>query len=240
MRRLVVLILLPLIGALLAGCARPADHATQAVAAVPPAAHVPAADPALLKDAEKTAATPVRLLPNSDWLRNTAATTGIPLRALTAYAGAALRTATLAPRCRLGWTTLAGIGENESHHGTIHGSTLGDDGRTTPPLYGPRLDGSEFIHVPDSDSGALDGDPEYDHAMGPLQIIPTTWKVWASPGWDPQNIDQQAVAAARYLCHSGGDLSTEAGWRAAITAYNPARSYLDKVAHTALTYASSL
>lgn len=206
---------------------------------MPPAATAPvAADPAVLQDAELTEQTPVRFLAEEAWLAGTSEASGVPLRALTAYAGAALLTSAVDPGCGLDWSTLAGIGYVESRHGTIDGGELGADGRPTEPIYGPRLDGTRFDRVEDNDAGALDGDAEVDRAMGPLQIIPATWMAWASSGWDPQNVDQQAVTAARYLCQAGGDLSTESGWRAAIAAYNPATSYAGSVAAAASRYAA--
>lgn len=230
--------------ALLVGCAPTADPAVEyeeGVVTVPPAASAPeAADPALLEDPDETESTPVRFLTSADWLASGAEATGLPQRALTAYAGTALLTSAVDPGCRLDWATLAGIGYVESRHGTIDGGVLGEDGRPTEPIYGPRLDGAQFDRVEDNDGGALDGDPEVDRAMGPLQIIPATWMRWASTGWDPQNIDQQAVTAARYLCEAGGDLSTESGWRAAIAAYNPADSYAGKVAEAAARYSSAV
>ncbi|MWV58453.1 hypothetical protein GRS92_06365 [Rathayibacter sp. VKM Ac-2754] len=239
-RRLLLFLVVPLVGALLAGCSPAAVDYRDGVGTVPPTVSAPAAaDPALLEDAEETAATPVRLLTSGDWLSSAAEGSGIPERALTAYAGAALLTSSVDPGCRLDWATLAGIGYVESRHGTIFGGVLGEDGRPSEPIYGPRLDGTQFDLVEDNDGGALDGDPEVDRAMGPLQIIPATWMAWASSGWDPQNVDQQAVTAARYLCEAGGDLSTESGWRAAIAAYNPAGSYAGKVAEAASRYAAS-
>ena len=242
-RRLSALLVLPLVGLVLAGCARPSAPAVEyeeGVVSVPPAASLPTpADPVLLEDADQAAATPVRLLASGDWLARAAEGSGVPLRALTAYAGTALLTSAVDPGCRLDWATLAGIGYVESRHGTIDGGELGEDGRPTEPIYGPRLDGGQFDRVQDNDGGALDGDPEVDRAMGPMQIIPATWMAWASQGWDPQNIDQQSVTAARYLCEAGGDLSTESGWRAAIAAYNPATSYAGKVAEAASRYSAA-
>ena len=46
--------------------------------------------------------------------------------------------------CKVGWTTLAGIGWVESQHGTIGGRTLGDDGHSSTPVLGPALDGKKF------------------------------------------------------------------------------------------------
>jgi membrane-bound lytic murein transglycosylase B len=52
---------------------------------------------------------------------------------------------------------------------------------------------------------------------------------------DPQQIDDAALATARYLCHYG-DLSAVDGWHAAIFAYNHVESYVEGVAAMALTY----
>src|SRR4051794_32184627 len=51
------------------------------------------------------------------WLAETADATGIPERALQAYAGAVVAMQLLLPECRLGWNTLAAIGYVESRHG---------------------------------------------------------------------------------------------------------------------------
>lgn len=245
-RRVPSLLLLPLVGALLVGCSPPGAAAPPleykgSVVTVPPSATAPtAADPALLEDPDATASTPVRLLTSPEWIAAASERSGISARAVTAYAGASLLTAAVDPDCRLDWATLAGIGYVESRHATISGGELGEDGRPTELIFGPRLDGTRFDRIEDNDGGALDGDPEVDRAMGPMQIIPTTWMAWASAGWDPQNIDQSVVTSARYLCENGGDLSTESGWRDAIAAYNSATSYAGAVAEAASRYASAV
>ena len=66
----------------------------------------------------------------------------------------------------------------------------------------------------------IDGDPDIDRAVGPMQLIPQTWRNWHVDGGadgveDPQNIDDAATAAANYLCRSSIGMDTEAGWRAA-------------------------
>jgi membrane-bound lytic murein transglycosylase B len=158
--------------------------------------------------------------------------TGIPARALTAYAQATLLLADEQPGCRLGWPTLAGIGKIESGHGT-HGHTqLLPDGRPAIPIIGPALDGrAGFAAIPATpDSTALHGDPRWDHAIGPMQFIPSTWLRWASDAdgdgrSDPNNIDDAAYAAGRYLCASGADLTTGAGWHRAMLSYNRSDQY---------------
>ena len=175
------------------------------------------------------------------WATATAAATGIPERAVLAYAGAALLKAEATPACRLSWTTLAAIGEAESDHGRHGGSSIASDGTVSPPIYGVALNGGGVALIPDSDGGAIDQDAAADRAVGPMQLIPQTWRNWHTDGngdgvEDPQNIDDAVMATTNYLCRASSGLDTESGWRAAITAYNSAPSYLDKVATFAVRY----
>ncbi len=185
---------------------------------------------------------------DADWLAETSARTGIPQRALAAYAGAALAKAQEMPHCGLSWANLAAIGAVESDHGRHDGSSIGPDGTATPPIYGVALDGDGTVAIPDSDGGELDGDAEHDRAMGPMQLIPQTWRNWHVDGGgdgveDPQNIDDAALAAANYLCRAVGgmglDFTTEEGWRAGIASYNAGESYLLRVADLAVRYGGS-
>ncbi|ERK61269.1 hypothetical protein N136_04857, partial [Leifsonia aquatica ATCC 14665] len=168
---------------------------------------------------------------------------GIPGRAVLAYAGAATAIAAKDPGCRLGWSTLAGLGAVESHHGTIGGSAPQGDGTVQPPILGPRLDGTDYAAIDDTDGGRVDGDPRWDRAVGPFQFLPSTWEQWGADGSgdgvaDPQQLDDAALAAGRYLC-SSGDLSQPASWRDAIFAYNQLDSYVDAVAAAANAAAAS-
>ena len=187
--------------------------------------------------------TPTAQLPDGAWLDRVAAATGIPRRALQGYAGAALASNEVRPECHLGWNTLAGIGWVESHHGTIFGGHIDDDGVTSDLIIGVPLDGDGFQQIADSDEGAVDGDTEWDRAVGPMQIVPTTGAAWATEANgdgvpDIHNIDDASLSAAEYLCYSGGDLGTEDGWRAAITGYNESPAYLDEVLDFADRYAT--
>lgn len=186
---------------------------------------------------------PTHVSVTADWVSNVAARTGIPARALTAYADAQLTTFATTPGCHLSWTMLAGIGAVESHHGTFGGSSLRADGTTTSTILGPPLDGSHGTKaVPATPAGlVLDGDPKWDHAVGPMQFIPSTWLRWATSADggapDPNDIDDAALTAARYLCAAGGDLVTARGWQAAIGAYNAPVAYALRVTELANTYA---
>lgn len=168
---------------------------------------------------------------------------GIPERAMAAYAGAAIWAAEEYPTCGLGWNTLAAIGHVESEHGTINGSSIGNDGVATPKIIGIPLDGSTTDAIPDTDDGRLDDDTEWDRAVGPMQFIPSTWAQYSRDGNgdgipDINQIDDAAVSAAAYLCTVGGDLTQSENWIAAVGAYNASVDYNNRVADAATQYAS--
>jgi hypothetical protein len=175
------------------------------------------------------------------WVAATAKKTGIPPRALAAYAGVAISFESR--ECGIGWNTLAGIGDIESRHGTIFGGRIAADGTATPAIFGVPLAGGAVANIPDSDRGVIDGDATIDRAVGPMQLIPEAWRNWHADGnadgvQDPQNIDDAALAAASYLCRAGGmALATKSGWRQAVLAYNRSQQYLDDVIRYSTGYA---
>ncbi|MFJ4037129.1 lytic transglycosylase domain-containing protein [Microbacterium sp. NPDC090007] len=176
------------------------------------------------------------------WTSTVAGRTGIPDRALRAYATAALTVQREQPGCGIGWNTLAGLGAIESAHGTHSGGSLGADGYPDPPIRGIALDGSASAAIADTDGGVLDGDAVWDRAVGPLQFIPATWQRWRADAngdgeADPNQIDDAALGAARYLC-AAGEMTSPAGWRRAVFSYNHLDSYVDDVAATANVYAA--
>jgi membrane-bound lytic murein transglycosylase B len=167
--------------------------------------------------------------------------TGIPAPALRAYARAQ-RTAP--DGCGIGWTTLAGIGYVESHHGTLGGRTLQADGRSSSTILGPALDGTaDFAAIRSTPlSRAWHGDAVWEHAVGPMQFLPETWARWATDGdgvggADPRDLDDAAAAASRYLCAGGGDLRTAVGWEKAVLSYNHSGAYVADVYAAAQRYA---
>lgn len=193
---------------------------------------------------EPTTADPVPIaeLAHASWLRDAAERTEIPRRALAAYAGAAIQVALTHPQCGLGWNTLAGIGAVESVHGSYLGARAETDGTVSPPIIGIPLDGSEGVMaILDTDDGELDGDKEWDRAVGPMQFIPTTWEDYAQDGnldgrADPHQLDDAALTAALYLCQSAGEVTSDDGWTAALAAYNRSVSYAHEVARLAESY----
>ncbi|RJT90962.1 murein transglycosylase [Cryobacterium melibiosiphilum] len=175
------------------------------------------------------------------WAEKVSAATGIPRRALTAYAAADLTVDAEQPGCGIGWNTLAAIGEIESGHGSHGGSVLSDTGYPTPAIRGIALDGSGVAAITDTDGGVWDDDAVWDRAVGPMQFIPDTWARWGADGSgdgaaDPNQIDDAALATARYLCH-GGDMTGSETWRAAVFSYNHVDSYVNDVAAVANQYA---
>jgi membrane-bound lytic murein transglycosylase B len=217
----------------------PDPHAASSGSAGPPPRWATAAPVAL-------AASPpprgIAGLAAAGWVAKASAATGIPARALKAYAGVAIQVHEANPACGIGWNTLAGIGEVESRHGTIFGGSIAANGLVSPPIFGVPLDGTSAASIPDSDKGAIDGDPTIDRAVGPMQLIPASWRNWHTDGngdgvEDPQNIDDATMAAAHYLCRAGGSLGTENGWRSAVRAYNASDQYVADVAGYATSYA---
>ena len=181
--------------------------------------------------------------PLRTWASRLEGPTGIPARALMAYGNAELVLRDTNAACKLSWATLAGIGRIESNHGRYGGATLGEDGRPSKPIIGVPLDGSPGVKtITDTDGGEFDGDTTVDRAVGPMQFIPSTWRRWASDAnldghGDPQQIDDAALAAARYLCAGGRDLSVPADWWAAVFSYNNSVPYGQKVFGLADGYA---
>ncbi|MFI5782895.1 lytic transglycosylase domain-containing protein [Nocardia sp. NPDC051570] len=193
--------------------------------------------------------------PLREWAQRRADKYGIPARALQAYGYATVALAQTQPACHLGWTTLAGIARVESDHGRHRGATIAADGSVRPQIRGIPLDGtSGTARILDTDATGRTG---YARAAGPFQFIPGTWKRWGvradteyrtlatilengkpSASGDsigsPDNIDDAALTAGRYLCASGGDLATYDGWRRAVLAYNHSAVYVGQV-HAAAT-----
>ena len=178
-----------------------------------------------------------------DWAAERAPRLGIPKTALEAYAYAARVAEVENPDCHISWPTLAGIGMVESHHGTYRGANIAPNGDVTPPIRGVRLDGTMGnLEIIDSDGGKLDGDGGLDRAMGPMQFIPETWRLYGVDANNdgkvsPDNFDDAALSAAGYLCWRGKDLSTPRGWMNALRAYNLSEQYARTVRDWATAYA---
>jgi len=168
--------------------------------------------------------------------RVTAAVVGadFPLVVLDAYWRAAAAAQVEEPGCGVPWWALAGISRIEGRHGTFGGAVVDAAGNTTVRIIGIPLNGSNNTAlIVDSDGGALDADPVFDRAVGPMQFIPTTWARWGRDGddngvIDPHNLYDAAAAAAAYLC-AAGPLTDEAGMIRSFLSYNRSQPYADAV-----------
>ncbi|KRC56994.1 MULTISPECIES: lytic murein transglycosylase [unclassified Nocardioides] len=112
--------------------------------------------------------------------------------------------------CHLPLSLLAAIGQVGS--GSLSGRSLDATHRAVPAVLGPVLDGRGRAAVADTDHGTLDGNPRWDRAIGPMQLLPGTWTRFARDGdgdgsRDPQDIDDAAATAATYLCAGERDLA---------------------------------
>ncbi|MFC4190858.1 MULTISPECIES: lytic transglycosylase domain-containing protein [Streptomyces] len=157
---------------------------------------------------------------------------GIPASVLAAYKEAEQEVGRTDAACRLPWQLLAAIGKVES--GQARGGKVDADGTTFSPILGPALNGQGFALIKDTDGGAYDGDATHDRAVGPMQFIPSTWEVWGQDGngdgrKDPNNIYDAALAAGRYLCAGGRNLSLAADLDRAVLSYNHSQEYLRTV-----------
>ncbi len=136
----------------------------------------------------------------------------------------------LAPtECHLSVSLLAAIGQVES--GNLAGQRIDAQHRVVPGVLGPVLDGSDYAAIPDTDNGRWDGHRKWDRALGPLQLLPASWRVAGMDAdgdgrRDPQNVYDAAGAAMVYLCDGGRDLGTRKGLEEAVLAYNHSRDYL--------------
>lgn len=102
--------------------------------------------------------------------------------------------------------------------------------------------GNGFAVIADSDGGRLDGNDEWDRAVGPMQFLPETWSRWATDGngdgvSDPHNLYDATASAARFLCH----LSETRGSSPSsfLLGYNDSRSYARSVTATAANLRSA-
>lgn len=158
--------------------------------------------------------------------------TGIPPVAMDAYRRAA--EGPEGQRCGIRWQILAGIARVESNHAAGH--TIDEDGTVTPVILGPTLDGSGgTARITDTDHGALDGDQQWDRAVGPLQFIPSSWTTYGTDGnedsrADPNNLYDAALAAVDHFCRTDAtDLAEPTQLRAALLAYNRSGKYVTEV-----------
>ena len=155
---------------------------------------------------------------------------GIPGIMLAAYQRAQQILASQQPGCHLPWWLLAGIGQVES--GQADGGLVDAQGNTLVPILGPVLDGT-------SGTAAIPMGGGWERAIGPMQFLPSTWLIWGGGG-NPNNVYDAALAAGRYLCAGGQNLSDPAQQVAAVFSYNHSDSYVQLVLAWAYAYSGGV
>jgi hypothetical protein len=168
--------------------------------------------------------------------------TGVPIRALEAYRSAASLVGAADHACHIDWALLAAIGRVESNHARFGGNQLDSAGVAQPGIIGIPLDGTNgTARILDTDGGRLDRDKVYDRAVGPMQFIPSTWRVAGADAdrdgvKNPQDMADAAAATAIYLCSGPGNLQNPGDLSAAIMRYNASDSYVRTVIAIAAAY----
>ncbi|MDH4168633.1 MAG: D-alanyl-D-alanine carboxypeptidase family protein [Acidimicrobiia bacterium] len=142
--------------------------------------------------------------------------------------------------CAIPWPVLAGIADTATDHGRVQNAERRPNGSLYPMIVGPPLDGQGGRRlVADTDGGRWDDDVVWDRALGLFQFIPATWSAYAGDGngdgvRDPQNVWDEAVAAANHLCDEGAD--DPATVADAVTVYYATDHFVPDVLSAALRY----
>jgi|UPI0003F697C7 hypothetical protein len=151
------------------------------------------------------------------WAKEVGGLTGIPARAVRAYGLAEMWMRSDAPKCRLTWSTLAGIAQVASKHG----GEIDKDGELVKPVVGK------------------------NDRVGPLHLSLAKWKAHrfraSRDGQrpDPQQIDDAAVTTARALCARGGDMRKARHWWSAVAAHGGSTTFAQHVFVATKRYAKA-
>lgn len=167
---------------------------------------------------------------------------GIPAPALAAYDRAAGVLDGVKPGCGIDWALLGAIGRVESNHGRFGGNVLDANGIERPGIIGIPLNGADgTARITDTDGGALDHDPVYDRAVGPMQFIPSSWRIAGRDAdgdgvANPQSLTDAVTGAGVLLCSGGTDLRKPGAAYSAVLRYNDSDAYVRTVLAIADAY----
>lgn len=122
--------------------------------------------------------------------------------------------------CSMPWYVIAGVSKVESDH-----------------AWGGKLDAAGNVLAGQDTSG-----PEIswldEEALGPMQFLPSSWKIFGNGG-NINNVDDSTKAAARHLCSGSGGKTDPASIRRGVLDYNHSESYADDVLAYAAQYRAS-
>ncbi|WP_374968154.1 hypothetical protein [Terrabacter sp. BE26] len=167
---------------------------------------------------------------------------GIPSIALTAYQRAAGVLDGIKPGCGIDWALLGAIGRVESNHARFGGNVLDAAGIARPGIIGIPLNGSNgTARISDTDGGSLDRDAVFDRAVGPMQFIPSSWRMAGRDGdgdgvANPQSLTDAVTGAGVLLCSGGTDLRRPGAAYQAVLRYNHSDAYVRTVLSIADAY----
>lgn len=157
---------------------------------------------------------------------------GVPQVVAEAYVNAAEMVAAANPSCaNFPVELIAGVGFVESGHGTHGGASAAPNGDIRPLIQGPPT--------------------RYGRAEGPMQFLTSTWDGYTDQydldgnrdgTEDAHNIFDAALGTAHYLCANAApdSITTPAGQRRGIYAYNHADWYVDDVLAAAARIRSAM
>ena len=169
----------------------------------------------------------------------------IPDAALAAYQRSAAVMKEAAPDSRLHWTLLAAVGRVLTDHGQRGDHRVGARGTVRPAIVGKPLRARGGHRIADTEAGLLDDDRQFDRPVGPMLLAPSDWTVAGVDGdtngkRNPQDVDDASLAVAVLLCHTGEDLRTTKGKRAALRRINDNPHFVRSVLDVATDYRRQL
>ena len=183
--------------------------------------------------------------PAACWAEQRAAALEIPVTALEAYGYAARVAEVENPKCHIAWTTLAGIGQVESHHGTYRDATLFPNGDVTSADQGCASRRHQRHHAHRRQRGQT-GPTASRARRGRWDRCSSFPRPGGYTGWTPTTTASSARTTSttphsrrRAICVGAERISPHPrGWITALWAYNDSDVYARAVRDWATAYAA--
>ncbi|MET0526106.1 MAG: Ig-like domain repeat protein [Nocardioides sp.] len=179
------------------------------------------------------------------WHAGTDRLDDIPDAALAAYQRSAAVMDEASPDSHLRWTLLAAVGQVLTDHGRRGDHRVDDRGNVRPAIVGKPLRARGGQRLSDTEAGQLDDDRRFDRPVGPMLLAPSDWTVVGVDGdtdgkRNPQDLDDASLGVAVLLCHTGEDLRTTKGKRAALRRINDTPDFVRSVLDVDIAYRRQL